>query len=370
MATEEGSSGLSTPCSSTSSQSEEVGSFSDESVDEGESEWDVLGRMNSLRRSSLFDKPHFTKVTLTRTPAGYGLELQGSSPAVISHVSGTTAEGACVYEGDRVLEVNGVSVRGASHQEVGRLVADCPHTVTLLLHSHKPKPVPSGSTVYSGWLGKKGGSGITPRNWRRRWFVLKDDCIAYYYGSPEDTQALGAIVLRNYTISKAAHDVKKAFAFKLVKGGSRTYCLCADTEQEMNKWAQVFTEAATLKGRETVHFSGTAHNVSLSALSIRDPDCHGFLFKQGYNIRSWKKRYCVLKDHQLFYYGKMHHTTAYGVMNLHGYSVAMGRTTEKKFYFQAPPPERHMRTYYFYCETAVERDRWVRALEKCTEAHQ
>ena len=90
-----------------------------------------------------------------------------------------------MYEGDRVLEVNGVSVRGASHQEVGRLVADCPHTVTLLLHSHKPKPVPSGSTVYSGWLGKKGGSGITPRNWRRRWFVLKDDCIAYYYGSPE-----------------------------------------------------------------------------------------------------------------------------------------------------------------------------------------
>jgi hypothetical protein len=90
MATEEGSSGLSTPCSSTSSQSEEVGSFSDESVDEGESEWDVLGRMNSLRRSSLFDKPHFTKVTLTRTPAGYGLELQGSSPAVISHVCDTT----------------------------------------------------------------------------------------------------------------------------------------------------------------------------------------------------------------------------------------------------------------------------------------
>ena len=97
----------------------------------------------------------------------------------------TAAEGVCVYEGDRVLEVNGVSVRGASHQEVGRLIADSPHTVTLLLHSHKPRPVPCGSTVYSGWLGKKGGSGITPRNWRRRWFVLRDDCIAYYYGNPE-----------------------------------------------------------------------------------------------------------------------------------------------------------------------------------------
>jgi hypothetical protein len=98
MATEEGSSGLSTPCSSTSSQSEEVGSFSDESVDEGESEWDVLGRMNSLRRSSLFDKPHFTKVTLTRTPAGYGLELQGSSPAVISHLGPRLRGHVCMRE--------------------------------------------------------------------------------------------------------------------------------------------------------------------------------------------------------------------------------------------------------------------------------
>ena len=24
---------------------------------------------------------------------------------------------------------------------------------------------------------------MTPRNWRRRWFVVRDDCIAYYYTS-------------------------------------------------------------------------------------------------------------------------------------------------------------------------------------------
>lgn len=67
----------------------------------------------------------------------------------------------------------------------------------------------------------------------------------------------------------------------------------------------------------------------------------------------------MLKEHQLFYYGKMHHTTAYGVMNLQGYSVAMGKTSQKKFFFHAPPPEKHMRTYYFYSETAVERDRYI-----------
>ena len=95
------------------------------------------------------------------------------------------AEESSVCVGDRLLEVNGRNVRDMNHHEAGQLIAECPERVCLLLHSRKPRPLPSGSTVHSGWLGKKGGSGITPRNWRRRWFVLKDDCIAYYYASPE-----------------------------------------------------------------------------------------------------------------------------------------------------------------------------------------
>ena len=88
-------------------------------------------------------------------------------------------------EGDRLLEVNGKSVRGLSHSEAGQLIAECPEKVRLLLHTRQPRPLPSGNTLVSGWLEKKGGSGITPRNWRRRWFVLKDDCIAYYYKESE-----------------------------------------------------------------------------------------------------------------------------------------------------------------------------------------
>lgn len=78
-------------------------------------------------------------------------------------------------------------MRSLDHQEAGHLISECQHSVELVLHTSKPRPVPSGNVVYSGWLGKKGGSGITPRNWRRRWFVLRDDCIAYYYNSPEVT---------------------------------------------------------------------------------------------------------------------------------------------------------------------------------------
>ena len=43
-------------------------------------------RMNSVRRSSMFDRPQLKTISLTRTSAGYGLELQGSSPPIIAQV--------------------------------------------------------------------------------------------------------------------------------------------------------------------------------------------------------------------------------------------------------------------------------------------
>jgi len=56
-------------------------------------------------------------------------------------------------------------------------------------------------------------------------------------------------VLHNYTVSKACHDVRRPYSFKMVKGGGRSYYFCAESEAEMSRWAQVFAEAATLEGR-------------------------------------------------------------------------------------------------------------------------
>ena len=84
-----------------------------------------------------------------------------------------------------MLEVNGESVRGATHQEAAQKIAGSAESVVLLVNSIKPTPVPSGKVVCNGWLNKRGGTGMTPRNWRRRWFVVRDDCVAYYYSSPD-----------------------------------------------------------------------------------------------------------------------------------------------------------------------------------------
>lgn len=101
------------------------------------------------------------------------------------HTAGE-AESKGLRAGDMLLEVNGASVKDCSHQEAGKLIAkDSSMGVVLLIRTVKPTITPSGKVVYADWLYKKGGTGLTPRNWRKRWFVVRDDCVAYYYPSSE-----------------------------------------------------------------------------------------------------------------------------------------------------------------------------------------
>ena len=86
----------------------------------------------------------------------------------------------------------------------------------------------------TGWLTKLGGSGLTPRNWRKRWFVLKGEDL-YYYKSSFDCYALGKIYVPKYAIDLDT-DIKKKHSFCLYHPLTRTYCLYADKEADAQKW--------------------------------------------------------------------------------------------------------------------------------------
>eukprot|EP00116_Pleurobrachia_bachei_P008569 sb/3468831/ len=87
-----------------------------------------------------------------------------------------------------------------------------------------------------GWLLKLGGSGLTPKNWRKRWFVLKGFCL-YYFKSDQDEQALGVITMPSFNIA-AAHEVRKKYAFKAYHKNTRTYYFLAETEEERQRWME------------------------------------------------------------------------------------------------------------------------------------
>lgn len=223
----------------------------------------------------------------------------------------------------------------------------------------------SGKDYMRGHLMKLGGTGLTPKNWRKRWCVLRSDKCLYYYKTSKDKVPCGAIILSNYSVSKAP-EINKGHCFKLTKGGAKTYFLCAASEADMKKWMVAMMDAIKESAKEANPFNileGNVHNVSIPALSIRDPDCHGYLYKQGNSYKMWRKRYFVLKNGFLYYYTDMSNTVALGVAKLLHYSVSTGEQSGKKFYFSAVAPDQLSRSYQFATESEMDRTRWLARLE-------
>lgn len=47
---------------------------------------------------------------------------------------------------------------------------------------------------------------------------------------------LGAIVLKRYTVSKAGRDVKRENAFKITKGGAKSYIFASESHEDMERY--------------------------------------------------------------------------------------------------------------------------------------
>jgi len=209
----------------------------------------------------------------------------------------------------------------------------------------------------SGYMFKQGGTGFTPKNWRLRWFELKEDNCLYYYKSEQDNMPNGAVMLLKYDVAGAA-EVNKRYAFKLIKGGARTYYFATNSEEEKKRWMKYLNDATKVaRSDQTSIPECSLKNVSIPALSITEPDCHGNLLKQGNSHKSWHKRYCVLKFGCLFYYESMSDTVAIGVFKLHDYTFNASNNIKNGI--EALPPVRKMRTYYFAADTDTELRRWI-----------
>eukprot|EP01091_Cochliopodium_minus_P012932 TRINITY_DN403_c0_g1_i1.p1 TRINITY_DN403_c0_g1~~TRINITY_DN403_c0_g1_i1.p1 ORF type:complete len:492 (-),score=158.80 TRINITY_DN403_c0_g1_i1:87-1562(-) len=99
-----------------------------------------------------------------------------------------------------------------------------------------------GVLIHEGWLVKEGG---IHKNWKKRWFVLKDGAITYFDSKNSDKK-LGTVPLKR---SKFYHiedyqGKKYCFAIQLdvrYQEG-RIYRFCANTEGEMNKWIEECTK--------------------------------------------------------------------------------------------------------------------------------
>ncbi|XP_053850142.1 pleckstrin homology domain-containing family A member 4-like [Vidua macroura] len=119
---------------------------------------------------------------------------------------------------------------------------------------------PHTPPAMQGWLHKQDSSGL--RLWKRRWFVLVDLCL-YYYRDSSEQQVRGGLPLPGYEIRvlPAAPRAPRApqFLFTAEHAGMRTYCLGAETPEELHAWVCALRRGAS-------PLPGSARSLSQQAL--------------------------------------------------------------------------------------------------------
>ncbi|XP_031623040.1 cytohesin-1-like isoform X1 [Contarinia nasturtii] len=78
-----------------------------------------------------------------------------------------------------------------------------------------------------GWLWKQGGR---YKSWKRRWFILNDNCL-YYFEYTTDKEPRGIIPLENILV-REIHDRSKPYCFELYAGGGADIIKACKTDSE------------------------------------------------------------------------------------------------------------------------------------------
>ncbi|XP_067673360.1 cytohesin-1-like isoform X1 [Haliotis asinina] len=93
--------------------------------------------------------------------------------------------------------------------------------------------------VKEGWLWKQGGR---YKNWKRRWFILNDNCL-YYFQYTTDKEPKGIIPLENIQVREVPQDkANKPNCFELYSGGN-----------DIIKACKVDGDGKVVEGRHTVY---------------------------------------------------------------------------------------------------------------------
>ena len=126
-------------------------------------------------------------------------------------------------------------------------------------------------------------------------------------------------------------------------------CVCVCTTIEQNKEAQLA-------------------QLQVSVASLEPHDKEGFLTKQGGAIKTWKRRWFVLKGNKLWYFKGRTDTSAKGFIELEPTTLVRdeGTCNKKKkpmFSIQARGLKGR-RLFMIYPETAQERDEWIDAIRR------
>jgi hypothetical protein len=111
----------------------------------------------------------------------------------------------------------------------------------LLLEAFKN----SSNVMRQGWLFKTKIVGDKMKSWDRRWFVLMDSCVLYYFKNKADPSPVGNISISGSEVAvvdQMVNDVSKKFSFCLSTSDHTTYILCAESQSDLTGWINIMTQ--------------------------------------------------------------------------------------------------------------------------------
>lgn len=207
------------------------------------------------------------------------------------------------------------------------------------------------------------------QSWKKRWFVLRKDSLLYYYKDEKEVGALGIIDLDKCTdVRVATGKGVKDFTFEIVTA-DRVYPMYAASKAEMDEWLHTLlsivgnTTVASPSGAgndDDEDGEGPASMDEITRFLKSDTKIAkaGYLTKQGGQIKSWKRRWFVLRESTLAYYKDNQSDVPLGLIPLaHCTSIDLvSRKVSKPNAFEVKTPDR---VYLLVADTAEILWEWV-----------
>eukprot|EP01137_Pigoraptor_chileana_P023063 Opistho-2@88761 len=211
-----------------------------------------------------------------------------------------------------------------------------------------------------GFLTKLGGKN---KNWKRRWFVLDNEKLAYYKKQRHSEQNVDPAGVLDFTFGlctvHSALATKKSNAFEVVTP-LRTYTIFADTSEAASEWITAIQKAIE-ESRLIMGRKGRA--------------IKGYLTKQGANYKTWRKRWFVLDEEngEVVYYRSNKEKERLGAISLRSSATSVPITPGHISFVPYFKYSRHnvlevvteARVFLLQAETPSDGRRWVHALKRC-----
>ncbi|KAI5749540.1 hypothetical protein M8J76_008094 [Diaphorina citri] len=303
-------------------------------------------------------------VTVKKTPSGsFGFRIFGDYPTVVTAIEpNMPAENSGLEVGDIIMRINNIYVANSSHNEVLEITKGVSDTMELEVARTCDVLTPSLSNlssrnlhIFSGPLWKYSQS---DEIWVQRHFCLKQDNCLYYYKTESETIPLGALVLHDSSIETTS-GLERPHSFRISKPNNYILDLAAESESVAYQWLEYFTKAC--KSQENIEWLSEA-SIRKPPSRILNPQHSGHLFVLG---RSWKRRFCVLKNACLYIYSDISSDAAIGMICMHGYKIRSTTLVGKKFSFEIYPEDiiANLKHFYFHADSDMDKKRWMAEME-------